>query len=1102
MEFSSNSQTKLTQMTETETMSSEMTETLSSISKICSNIRNALNQENSLDIMDDLKMLFQIIQKNNPTFVLNINYEIFIDVFVFLRNVLKCKIPYVDSKNNLTTITLNTIIDLISEKHYHQGVPVSNNIHVVFKKNCQQINCTYHLESLIEHLIMAMCISVAQASQSNESIESIKLIALTALLHDIGKPSCITQYSKLMGYPFHGEYGSGILSQFYSDEIAKFISIDDYEVMCRTISVHMCSYHTTTEDDWAMERRTIAQLEKSSVKHLLNYLSYGDTFGKVSAEKDTDDFIKSRENYNKHIEKQFDVETYMKEKKKETFCIFLRGMSGSGKTFYSKKFIDYLVSMGINEEQIIFVSRDEIMAEITAGKMSRTLSSKRPEGPEYKELYEHYKQQKYGKLVNDEMKNIISSAIIQKKIVIIDSCILMYRGIKDCIPENISNAFIIAIDCIRNTVFTQHDAQKNGSTYENICKSLESRTPIKWISTQDICIETMASYTTTKTKTNNQYIPHLTFQNGFNSEYTIGFNIFTKTIESIIKYFSMNTAIIDTTKMNIIEYVNHLYSTNSYNLENVFSILSSQGYRCTNSHKNNKIMRMNYFDHNRRWIDNWARQTRGITFIVINDMLVPIKYLLQRGAEMMTGMQISNGITETESFDISSIEHLDQIQQETITKLLTNQKIDMTLSFKKDGSLLGYTIYTSPEVIKFMRDFIMQSNDKFAQKILSICDSLSIPFGVFSSQSTLLIGEDMQDWTVQALLSTIMDDEQIQNEFKNKSYFQAIDKYFPEIILKLNYLITRVNAEKKFPSNSSITLTMETICKNRRSVFSNRDHSELALQYQKSSLTVLGISYCDQYNVKNYPHFTFSKYINKYKFIEPMFWTVNHTNEINHLLDDLNKVIFEKMTEHEFFENNIPNNNFSNYEFIVDKEGFVTYTGETYDYGKIKTDAYYIAHKLKSKNVEYLMNLAKIPSARVSFPLSNEVYTFYSKIETDTTTIYNKFVEMCQNTNSILFESLSEKAKISFPKHPQTVQFKMLINSGDGFKKVGLDLFSSVYPFNSDNIDNEFNNDAICCTRNLIMGFINKTINFNEPTKNPEFANLFCVVRKAIQSLN
>jgi hypothetical protein len=249
------------------------------------------------------------------------------------------------------------------------------------------------------------------------------------------------------------------------------------------------------------------------------------------------------------------------------------------------------------------------------------------------------------------------------------------------------------------------------------------------------------------------------------------------------------------------------------------------------------------------------------------------------------------------------------------------------------------------------------------------------------------------------------------------------------------------------------------------------------------------------------PHFTFSKYINKYKFIEPMYFTVSHTNQINHLLDELNKVIFEKMSEKEFFEKNVPSNTFLNYEYIIDKEGFVTYTGDTYDYGKIKTDAYYIAHKLKTKNVEYLMQLANIPSARESFPLSNEVYTFYSNIEKDAEIIYTKLIDMSKNPNSILFEGLSEKAKASFPKQSYETQLKMLIHS-NSFKDVALEIFSSVYPYNSENVDDEFNNDAICSTRSLIMGFINKTNDFSNPTKNPDFANLFCVVRKAIQSRN
>jgi len=76
-----------------------------------------------------------------------------------------------------------------------------------------------------------------------------------------------------------------------------------------------------------------------------------------------------------------------------------------------------------------------------------------------------------------------------------------------------------------------------------------------------------------------------------------------------------------------------------------------------------------------------------------------------------------------------------------------------------------------------------------------------------------------------------------------------------------------------------------------------------------------------------------------------------------------------------------------------------------------------------------------------------------------------------------------------------------VINASDSFAKVAIELFSSVYPFNPEKVDEEFTNDVVASIKSILMGFAGNTIKFEEPTKNPAFADLFCVVRKAIQSL-
>ncbi len=1084
---------------------------LSQISSSCAALRSALSATSGDDFLPIVKDVVSLLEKNS--FKLKSSCDKISMTLEQIRKILNAETFWTNSQNQYVPITLNTLIDEISKEHFHQNVS-TDGIHVVFsKKNVKTASCDFHKESLLEHSLVAMIIAI-----DSSSTEDAVLSGLTALLHDIGKPGCLSVYGNNIGYPFHGEYGSCILSTLYSNAISTYITPAQWQNMCDTISLHMCSYHTTENDDWSTYRRTVAQLTSPDVKKLLWNLSFGDTLGKFSDITDSSAFLASREDYANIVNQPFDVSSFMEKEQKKTLCFFLRGKSCGGKSTFSKQLTTYLASLGFHDFQYDLISRDEIISETVSKRINHTLTQKRPVGEEYKMLYAKYQEFKLGKVVNDEIKKRISIAISQGKIPIVDSCILYYEGIIQCMPANISNAFIIAIDCVRNTPLTEADAHKNGMSFDDLL-ALENefkRTPIKWINTQKMFLEKLASISTNSKKPETTFTPHLTFAYGFNQTHSFGFDSMKTTLEPILKYFVSTLKSANTSVMQIIEFVNYLHQNLGY--EGMRSALSEQYYRSADSHGDARILRMNYLDHNNHWKEAWNRQTRGTTFFQrASGIWTPIKFLLQRGAEMVTGIQVSHGVTSTESMSLddscsydeqiakasSSILHLDDIQQKIIMSLLMNREIEdgMTLSFKKDGSLLGYTIFQDAEIAEYMRNFIQKSGDKFAQTILKICDTLGLPFGVFSSQSTLLIGEDMLDWTIQALCSTLMNDAEIAERFSGKTYMDAIDECFPTIITNLTKLALSVARDKNFPADASVTVSMESICKGRRSIFAQKDHTELALCYNSSSATVLGISYCNDTTVKNIPHFTFSSRIEESGFVEPCFWTVSHTNEVNILLDDLNKVIFEEITESKFFEIHPPHNEFDNWEHIIDREGFVTYSGKTYDYGKIKTDAYYIAHKLKAKNIPYLMRLASVESARRSFPLCNEVNTFYSTMMNDVIKLNDTFNSMCVDTESALFKGLPEKAQKSFQKQSPQVRLKMLINGSDKFSEIAQEIFKTVYPFNTERIDSEFLNDVVTVVKSILMGFVGNSISFDEPQKNPLFGDLFSVVRKSIQSL-
>jgi hypothetical protein len=91
--------------------------------------------------------------------------------------------------------------------------------------------------------------------------------------------------------------------------------------------------------------------------------------------------------------------------------------------------------------------------------------------------------------------------------------------------------------------------------------------------------------------------------------------------------------------MDIGKYVNFLYK--KFGIDGLMSVLRLQQYTVLNLHSDNRILRMNYLDNNRIWRPQWSRQTRGTIFLLNDDdVWVPIKFLLERGAEVFTACRI------------------------------------------------------------------------------------------------------------------------------------------------------------------------------------------------------------------------------------------------------------------------------------------------------------------------------------------------------------------------------------------------------------------------------------------------------------------------------
>lgn len=256
---------------------------ISQISSSCIALRKALLTTCEIDFLPFVKDIVSILPK---PFQIKSSYGKLSTTLEKIQKILNVQTHWTNCLNQYITITLNTLIDEISKEHFHQNVN-TDGIHIVFsKKNVKTASCDYHVESLLEHSLMAMIIAIDISSDEDAVISG-----LTALLHDIGKPGCLSVYGNNIGYPFHGEYGACILSSMYSDAISAYVTFTQWQTMCDAIGIHMCSYHTTDNSEWSTYRRTLSQLASPDVKKLLWNLSFGDTFGKISDLSDSTDFL-------------------------------------------------------------------------------------------------------------------------------------------------------------------------------------------------------------------------------------------------------------------------------------------------------------------------------------------------------------------------------------------------------------------------------------------------------------------------------------------------------------------------------------------------------------------------------------------------------------------------------------------------------------------------------------------------------------------------------------------------------------------------------------------------------------------------------------------
>lgn len=563
-----------------------------------------------------------------------------------------------------------------------------------------------------------------------------------------------------------------------------------------------------------------------------------------------------------------------------------------------------------------------------------------------------------------------------------------------------------------------------------------------------------------------------------------------------------------TEEMNIVEYCNFLYRTTSW--EKMIQTFKKQKFmiQCPTKFKNSpykdRIIKIKYLEHNKLWKSVWARQCRGVILFLNNEnKIVPIKYQLQRGAELLMPMHKTNGVTQTNDIDCieNHINVFDKNQQMVMTKLSSGENIDGILSFKSDGSLFGLTCYFGACYTQLIEDFIQNYADDFCKTIYNLGKCIGITC-VASSQNTFCVGIDMQSYYTTAILSEILNESDLIKISKTMSYIDALKIYGLEWFERLENIIMDSIRQKN--NVVSITINFESICKNRLSLWENTPRNELAISHDYSTMKFLGVGVCNIDNVQFIPHFEFNE-SSKLNLNEPLYWKIDKSSQINEMLSDLEILCSQDLSTHaiNFFNKHQPINYSNISEAIknriclqnyIDFEGFIFYTptkkthitGE-YDYNKIKTITYYKCHKFSSDNIDFLMDISE--KCGNIFPISKKVKMFFTDINLNLhsvlTNITNNILK--NHDENIFYKFLSDKAKISYLTHNEETKVKFLINSLY-FESYCFDIFCVYFP-------SVKNNDILCenkTTKNNISRSIKNIVSSLELWKftNDEIKNI------------
>jgi len=981
-----------------------------------------------------------------------------------------------------------------------------HNIHKIVIKG-QVYKCDYHLESLFTHLVLAMLTTLAYLPHEEVKDEEKKLqkhvtYGLTALLHDIGKYGCVGALNikdkKWTHFPFHGEMGSGIMQQAYNEEFARFISKDEWEIMARTVCVHMCGYHEHNPDiEQTKYKWSLLQLESEKVKEILYPLSIADHLAAIRKkgqvkEIDHKVFMESRILFKNFISQtEFDNTQFMKKYTLNGMILMICGMSSAGKSTITSKIVTALKKFGVD---MCVIERDDVLTRCVAKFLKETVPLAKITGETYLRYRKVYEEKKLSNIVNKTMSSEIDHALKSGKFVIIDTVMNIFKGIEHATPDAIKKALKISVHVIRDSLIVEKDGERLGVPLLKQISIHGDKNEFVWLPASVVGENyfggRLKQLTSTSTASDvfgcrDKMRPHLVHT----TTWKLGHD---ELIRQLLKLCGSKVATIEgpvietkeimisgstssptsgstsgptssstsgpsiETKgtqspnemvMNICQYVNHLYI--SFGIEGIKSTLTNLGFLTKiYGEFDNKMIKIKYIDGCQFWKAKWSRQCRGIfLFLNSSDKFVCVKYQLQRGAEICK--------------DTSNMPHyelLDDLQKQTVQKIVNNEPLNGYLSCKSDGCLVSINLHaTGSKIAKEISDHIKNHGDVFAKAVDKIVTVMNLPFlPAIGSQNTLFVNEDIHGYVMTSIASSIgFTDEEIKkmaSEMKPHELFESIGHLFLMNLL-IFYKESLLDDELK---SEIMTLSFEAVCKNRTCAW-NKDHKELAISYPCSFMKFLGCTFCLGTYDEKIPvgkfkaHFQLEKLIVSTNWLEPIWWKINHSMQIEDMLQDLSKCIDQKedMDEKKFFTKYKPGNKVVK-NTMIDYEGFVFYLlleDGSLDYSKLKTKKYYEAHKFRLEDLTYFMNCSE--HMQTIFPNIGLIKSFFKDLPSKLLNACKDVITECsrETTDNKLFSSLPDKVKASYIKQATTTQIRMLVQISSHWKDIGYNIFVKYFDF-------------------------------------------------------